>query len=211
MQWYLDYLRSDGDYGDHTTGDSGDYISGVSPSIPPRLRLAGAENPSWADSYGRFAWIALEDSSKDVNFIVHRGDNKDGTQADRSFNLLARPEIWVKQDDGGFYTSQAAAVGLRDHSHQRPDGDYGDPSPDFNDFWGLHLWGDAIADGVGTDWTSPRPFDGVDDFGAYWSVPIKDAGALVNYIIHRGDNKDPGPGPELRAGRPGPRLCGLRR
>ncbi|MCZ7670188.1 MAG: hypothetical protein M5U34_24960 [Chloroflexi bacterium] len=32
------------------------------------------------------------------------------------------------------------------HYH-RPAGDYGDfDSNDFNDFWGLHLWGDAIAD-----------------------------------------------------------------
>jgi len=49
------------------------------------------------------------------------------------------------------------------HYH-RPDGEYGDPtSSDFNDYWGLHLWGDAIAPGVGTEWDRPRPFDGIDD------------------------------------------------
>ena len=32
-------------------------------------------------------------------------------------------------------------------------------------------------------------FDGVDDFGAYWNVPIVDAGAQFNFIIHRGDEK----------------------
>ncbi|MBK8048738.1 MAG: hypothetical protein IPK16_17400 [Anaerolineales bacterium] len=69
--------------------------------------------------------------------------------------------------------------------YSRPDGEYAG--------WGLHLWGDAIADGVGTSWGSPRPFDGIDAFGAYWVVPIKDATLPVNFIIHNGDVKDPGP------------------
>ena len=33
--------------------------------------------------------------------------------------------------------------------YQRSGGDYAG--------WGLHLWGDAIADGVATDWNAPRP------------------------------------------------------
>jgi pullulanase-type alpha-1,6-glucosidase len=69
--------------------------------------------------------------------------------------------------------------------YQRPDDDYTD--------WGLHLWGDAIADGVGTEWDSPRPPDGTDDFGAYWNVPLQDATKPLNFIIHKGDEKDPGP------------------
>ncbi|MFC7108319.1 hypothetical protein ACFQQB_52670 [Nonomuraea rubra] len=39
----------------------------------------------------------------------------------------------------------------------------------------MHLWGDAIADGTATDWASPRRRDGVDTFGAYWRVPLKNA------------------------------------
>ena len=137
------------------------------------------------DNYGRFAWIKLADSSKDVNFIVHKGDDKD-TPNDRKFNPAAdSPEIWLKQGDANFYTSQAAAQGYATVHYNRPDGDYAG--------WGLHLWGDAIADGVGTDWASPRPYDGIDTFGAYWNVPIKDATKPINFIIHKGDEKDPGP------------------
>jgi hypothetical protein len=44
-----------------------------------------------------------------------------------------------------------------------------------------------------TSWTSPKPFDGVDDYGAFWNILILDTGQPVNFIIHRGDNKDPGP------------------
>ncbi|MCB0043951.1 MAG: pullulanase-type alpha-1,6-glucosidase [Caldilineaceae bacterium] len=190
----IHYLRSDDDYGDAATGDYNDYWG---------LHLWGdaidpGEGTEWTspkpflgeDSYGRFAWIKLQDSSQDVNFIVHRGDTKDGTEADRGFNPNTDgPEIWLKQDDGEFYASQAAAQGYVTIHYQRPDGEY--------DGWGLHLWGDVIADGVGTEWSSPRPADGMDDFGAYWNVPVKPdavaAGGPVNFIIHNGDDKDPGP------------------
>ena len=79
------------------------------------------------------------------------------------------------------------------HYH-RPDGDYGDPtSSDYNDYWGLHLWGDAIDPSEGTGWTTSKPPTGIDDFGAYWDILIQDATKPVNFIIHRGDTKDPGP------------------
>jgi pullulanase-type alpha-1,6-glucosidase len=190
----IHYLRSDGDYGDHTTGNYNDFWG---------LHLWGdAIDPSevteWTkpkpflgeDAFGRFAWIKLQDATKDVNFIVHRGDVKDGTDQDRKFNPASDgPEIWLKQGDPNFYTSQAAAQGYVTIHYSRPDGVYTG--------WGLHLWGDGLADGVGTEWATPRPFDGIDDFGAYWNVPIKDATLPVNFIIHKGDEKDPGPDQSL--------------
>ena len=79
--------------------------------------------------------------------------------------------------------------------YQRPLGDYGDfSSDDFNKFWGLHLWGDAIADGVGTGWSSPKKFSGFDGFGAFVAIELKDPTKPVNFIIHQGDDKDPGEG-----------------
>jgi len=184
------YARSDGDYGDHTTGNFNDFWG---------LHLWGealdpSEGTEWTapkpflgeDDYGRFAWIKLADSSQDLNFIVHRGDTKDGTDADRKFNPNSDgPEIWLKQADGAFYTSQAAAQGYVTIHYQRPDGQYAG--------WGLHLWGDAIDPSEGTEWTTPKPADGIDDFGAYWTVDLSDASLPVNFIIHKGDEKDPGP------------------
>ncbi|MCB9157682.1 MAG: pullulanase-type alpha-1,6-glucosidase [Caldilineaceae bacterium] len=195
----IHYLRADGDYGDDTAADFNDFWG---------LHLWGdaiapAEVTEWTapkpfrgeTDYGRMALIKLQDASQDVNFIVHRGDTKDGAEQDRAFNPLRDgPEIWLKQDDDAVYTSQAAAQGYVTIHYRRADGDYGDPaSSDANDFWGLHLWGDALADGVGTEWASPRPFNDIDEFGAYWRVPIQDASQPVNFIIHRGDAKDPGP------------------
>jgi pullulanase-type alpha-1,6-glucosidase len=192
------YYRGDGDYGDHTTGDYNDYWGlhlwgdGIDPS----------EQTDWTspkpflgeDEYGRFAWIRLAPSGEPVNFIVHRGDVKDGTDADRSFIPGATPEIWLKQDDGSEYSSQATAQGYATIRYHRDDGDYGDyTSDDFNDFWGLHLWGEAIDPTEGTDWTSPKKADGIDDYGAFWTVLLQNPSAELNFIIHRGDEKDPGP------------------
>ena len=67
------------------------------------------------------------------------------------------------------------------HYH-RPDGNYTG--------WGLHLWGDAIAEGVATDWTSPRPPTGQDAFGVFFEIPLADPTASLNFIIHKGDEKD---------------------
>ncbi|MCE7983451.1 MAG: pullulanase-type alpha-1,6-glucosidase [Caldilinea sp. CFX5] len=186
----IHYQRPTSDYGDHTTGNSNDFWG---------LHLWGeaidaSEVTEWTtpkpflgeDSYGRFAWIKLQDSSKDVNFIVHKGDVKDGTDADRKFNPNSNsPEIWLKQGDPTFYTTQAAAQGFVTIHYKRADNSYTG--------WGLHLWGDGLGAGVPTEWATPRPYDGVDDFGAYWNVPISDASKVVNFIIHKGDEKDPGP------------------
>ncbi len=192
------YYRGDGDYGDHTTGDFNDYWG---------LHLWGdaidpSEATDWTspkpflgeDEYGRFAWIKLAPGAGIVNFIVHRGDTKDGTDADRSFDASVSPEIWLKQDDGSEYFSQAQAQGYATIRYHRPDGDYGDyTSGDYNDFWGLHLWGDAIDPSEGTDWMDPKKADGIDDYGAYWTVLLQDPTQPLNFIIHRGDAKDPGP------------------
>ena len=183
----IHYQRPGGDYGDaaipgdfwglHLWGDginSGDLTEWGTP-----MPFLGE------DDFGRFAWVALDDATKDLNFIVHRGDTQDPS-GDRSFNPVDDgPEIWLKQGDATIYTSQAAAQGYVTVHYNRPDSNYAG--------WGLHLWGDGLAAGVGTDWGSPRPFDGTDDFGAYVNIPIADAGEVVNFIIHQGDTKDPGP------------------
>lgn len=61
--------------------------------------------------------------------------------------------------------------------------------------WGIHLWNvngadPAIADSVGTEWTSPRPFEGTDSFGVYTDIPVLDITKGLNFIIHKGETKD---------------------
>ncbi len=73
----------------------------------------------------------------------------------------------------------------------REDGDYDDPeSADFNDYWGLHLWGEAIAPGQEPQWLEPRRFEKKDACGVYTVVELKDDTKPVNFIVHRGNTKD---------------------
>ncbi len=81
--------------------------------------------------------------------------------------------------------------------YNRPAGDYGDHTTgDFNDFWGLHLWGNAIAVSEATDWTSPKPFLGEDEYGRFAFIRLADDTQPVNFIVHRGDTKDPDNSPD---------------
>jgi pullulanase-type alpha-1,6-glucosidase len=190
----IHYLRTDGDYGDHTTGDYNDFWGlHLWEDIDETIEWTSPKPFLGQDEYGRFAWVKLAPNAENVGFIVHRGDTKDGTTDDRFFNPATNPEIWVRQDDATTYTNQADAQGYVTIRYHRDDGDYGTPSPDFNTFWGLHLWGDGIDPSEGTDWTSPKPPTGIDDFGAFWHVQVGDSSQPVNFIIHRGDTKDPGP------------------
>ncbi|MEL6890628.1 MAG: pullulanase-type alpha-1,6-glucosidase, partial [Actinomycetota bacterium] len=192
------YLRDDGDYGDETTGDFNDFwglhLWGEA-IAPEEVTEWPSPKPFLGeDEYGRFAWIALQDTGKPINFIVHRGDTKDGTQDDRSFDPAVTPEIWLRQDDPNAYSNQAEAQGYVTLRYQRPDGDYGDPtSSNYEDFWGLHIWGDGADASELTEWTSPKPPTRIEDDGAYWEIAVGDVSQPLNFIIHRGDEKDPGP------------------
>ena len=81
--------------------------------------------------------------------------------------------------------------------YQRPAGDYGDHTTgNSNDFWGLHLWGNAIDPAEATDWTSPKPFLGEDEYGRFAWVRLADDSQPVNFIVHQGDTKDPVDSPD---------------
>ncbi len=56
--------------------------------------------------------------------------------------------------------------------------------------WGLHLWGSGYV-GPEVTWTSPLLLSGVNDYGVYWDIPYNQGLGDLNFIIHRGDIKDP--------------------
>ena len=98
------------------------------------------------------------------------------------------------------YTSQAEAQGFVTIRYHRPDGDYGDyTSANFEDFWGLHLW---TSLGGLTGWTEPKRADGIDDYGAYFVInaadypDVLDFSLPLNFIVHRGNEKDPPDSPD---------------
>ncbi len=62
--------------------------------------------------------------------------------------------------------------------------------------WGLHLWNDtvgtpAVATTVATDWTSPHAFDGIVSGWDTAVIPLVNANANLNFIVHKGDAKSP--------------------
>lgn len=66
--------------------------------------------------------------------------------------------------------------------YSRPDGVY--------DGWTLHVWEDSSES---VTWEMGLEPTGTDDFGVYWDVSLQDGGEQLGFIVHRGDEKDPGP------------------
>ncbi|WP_245646618.1 alpha-amylase family glycosyl hydrolase [Microtetraspora niveoalba] len=137
---------------------------------------------SGEDAYGRFAWIRLKPGAGAVTLSVRNGDQRDG--AARTVDPARSAEIWLTQGEEDAATSLAEARGYATVHYRRPDKTY--------DGWGLHLWGGGLADGTATEWNAPRPADGRDEYGVYWKVPVRDVDAPVGFIVHKGDQKDPG-------------------
>jgi pullulanase len=73
------------------------------------------------------------------------------------------------------------AAGTVRINYYRPDGKY--------DGWGLHLWDGAKTP---TEWAKPFAQTGQSSSGAYWDVPTAEGWTKLNFIVHKGDDKDPG-------------------
>jgi hypothetical protein len=62
----------------------------------------------------------------------------------------------------------------------RPDGDFGSGAT----AWGLHLWGDALAEGVATTWEAPRLPTRIEGDEAVFEIPLADDEQPLNFIVH---------------------------
>ena len=137
---------------------------------------------SGVDAYGAYVAVKLQDKTKPINYIIHKGNDKD-TANDRSFNPGDIPVLWLKQGDGANYASQAAIAGKTVIHYQRADGVYTG--------WGLHLWGDGLDPTEVTQWAAPKLPTGTDDYGATFEIKLTDPTKAVNFLVHKGDTKDP--------------------
>ncbi len=150
--------------------------------------------PESTDDYGAVFKISKAqfpaiDWEQPINFIVHNGDSKD-VDADRAFDPVTTPEVWLKQGDAAVYGQRGAAEGYVLLHYRRPAGDYGDyTSGDYHDFWGVHAWGGVPDPG----WTTPYKAIGQDAYGVIFRLPLNAGATDFGYIVHRGDEKDPGP------------------
>ena len=104
------------------------------------------------------------------------------------------PEIWLKQDDAKSTPPRPKPRALSPSTITATMATMAiPPAPTITTSGGCISGATPSTPREGTEWTAPKPFDGIDDYGAYWNIPIVDATQPVNFIIHRGDNKDPGP------------------
>lgn len=157
--------------------------------------IAASEGTAWTspkpffgvDDYGAYVAIKLQDKTKPVNYIIHKGNDKD-TPADRSVIPADIPELWLKQGDPNNYASRAAVEGKTVIHYKRADGDYTG--------WGLHLWGDGLDPTEVTQWGAPKQPTGMDDYGAYFEIKLTDPTKALNFIVHKGDAKDPDNAPD---------------
>jgi pullulanase-type alpha-1,6-glucosidase len=53
--------------------------------------------------------------------------------------------------------------------------------------WGLHVWGQTLEK---VTWEAPLQPAGEDDYGIYWCVRVPDSAQVLNYVLHRGNEKD---------------------
>ncbi|PNY82054.1 pullulanase-type alpha-1,6-glucosidase [Deinococcus koreensis] len=174
------YVRPDGKYegwGLHVWEDTTAVVEWAKP-----LPQTGV------DAGGAYWDVPLKAGAAKVNFIVHRSDEKD-PGPDMSADLSKGREVTVTSGKAEFAYGAPAALsdapvpaGTVRINYFRPDGKY--------EGWGLHVWEDAAKP---TEWTAPLNQTGTNSYGAYWDVPMKTDWKKLGFIVHKGDEKDPGP------------------
>jgi pullulanase-type alpha-1,6-glucosidase len=195
----IHYHRPAGDYGNYTSNNSNDFWG---------LHVwTGAQTPTeWAtpiksartDKFGVVFEVPLEAGATKLNYIVHKGDAKDLPDNQELVFANSGQEVWIIQSTVDYLLPTKVCVAgctvNYDYAvihYHRPAGDYGNySSTDFNNFWGLHLFGDAVDNSEVTLWDKPKKPNGQDEFGVFWFVKLKDSSKPLKYIVHKGETKD---------------------
>jgi pullulanase len=137
------------------------------------------------DEYGAYWDVRLTEDAARVGFIVHKGDIKD--PGPDMFLVLGQHgrQVWLVSGSDRILTAPPLAPPAEDVArvhYTRPDGDY--------DGWVLHVWEDTSAD---VTWDAGLRISGESGYGVYWDVPLIEGATRVGFIVHKGDDKDPGP------------------
>ena len=137
------------------------------------------------DDYGAYWDVGLQDGAERVGFIVHMGDVKD--PGPDMFLLLSQHgrEVWLVAGSDEILTAPPLAPpaeGVARIHYLNPAGDY--------DGWVLHVWEDTLES---VTWDAGLPVTGTTPHGIYWDVRLAEGAERVGFIVHRGDEKDPGP------------------
>jgi len=96
--------------------------------------------------------------------------------------------FWLKDDQDNLSEQIKIEVVVKKYAtlnYLRKDGVYTD--------WGLHVWSNPECDGVATDtdWAKPLIAESIsDEVGAVYKIELKADASCINYIIHKGDEKE---------------------
>ena len=183
--------------------DEADWVLHVWEDTTESVTWESGLQRSGSDDFGLYWDVGIAEGGAVLGFIVHRGDEKD-PGPDQFLDLTAGREVWVVSGDAEVYLTEDEAMAARGPvasgpaepladgyariHYTRPDGEYGG--------FTLHVWEDTVEE---VTWTSGLEITGADDFGAYWDLGLAEEWETVGFIVHRGDEKDPGPDMFLRA------------
>ena len=114
--------------------------------------------------------------------------------ADQELSVNKTIDVTVTPDDSSGGAPQPSAIPTDSQAviyYQRSDENYTD--------WVIHAWNGDGCDGYaqyaadgGTEWTVGLAPTGTDEnYGVYWLVDTNAASTCINYIVHKGDDKDP--------------------
>jgi len=207
------YYREDGDYTDwaihawNNDACSGyaDFEAGEGTDWEAGLPITDID-----PKFGAYWLIKVTDTDNCLNYIVHKGNEKDPNDNDQTFMLQDGQWNFIVSGDG-IYTDAEKAYAVID---PEGDGEVAAPliKPDTDqgiiyyrrddqqyDGWTIHAWNNEECDayndydsGAGTEWSAGLTYSGVDDnYGAYWLFDTKADAICANFIVHNGDNKDP--------------------
>jgi pullulanase len=167
----LHYHRPDGDYAGWTLNIQGTGIT--------QGTVAAQEE----DGFGAF--YPLPEGVGQVTFSFDKAGAADPT-GEITVDATGGEGLWVFSGLAQGFLQAPGAVPGEDQVvvyYLRDDDEYAG--------WGLHLWGDVAQE---TLWSFPHPADGQDPrWGAYYIVDMAAGGDRLNLIVHKGDEKDPGP------------------
>ncbi len=172
----------------HYQRDDGDYEGWVLHLWEDTL-----EQVTWAeglpitgfDDYGAYWDVRLSEAAERVGFIVHKGDEKD--PGPDMFLVISQHgrEVWLVSGSERIHSSRPLPPpeeGFARLHYARPDGAF--------EGWVLHVWEDTTAQ---VTWEQGLEPSGSSDYGVYWDVPLTDDAQRLGFIVHKGDEKDPGP------------------
>src|SRR5690554_5858516 len=173
----IHYQRSDGAYDG--------WVLHVWEDTTETVTWAQGLERTGSDEFGVYWDVGLQEGASRLGFIVHMGDTKD-PGPDMFVNIPQHGnEVWVVSGSDTIHTApplEPPGAGVARVNYLNPGGDL--------EGWVLHVWEDTAEQ---VTWEDGLPPTGEIPGGLYWDVRLTEDAERLGFVVHRGDEKDPGP------------------